>query len=301
MFAYKMTARDRGSGWIDQAAVEGLDGEHRVGGDRGSGEVRVVGQHLLGIRNGTLIARVREVGQEVVECRADRSDEVGPEPGSDCVRRRCGAADIIVEQHERDVVPVLGEPTAARRCQLGEEEPGKAADVHLDGEQVAADPGGQLRSEAARAARDRLASATFHDLPEMLCRLFAPDARDAEIGVHPRPRRDAQAQLGSAETAGDGRREWAQHNAAPVDRPQAGPLGERVEGRRGRSVDEDVEPGDLGEIRTEHRSGRGPVAAQATPSASHPLPRRASSSMRSRPAMPTRSDSAGVRVTAASA
>ncbi len=48
----------RASGRIEQAAVEGRDGEHRVGGHRGRVELWVVGQHLLGVGGGTLIARV---------------------------------------------------------------------------------------------------------------------------------------------------------------------------------------------------------------------------------------------------
>ncbi len=61
-----------------------------------------------------------------------------------CTGRRCGTAEIVVEQHEGDVIPVLREPMAARLCRLGEEKPSKTADIHLDGEQITADPRGQL-------------------------------------------------------------------------------------------------------------------------------------------------------------
>lgn len=89
-------------------------GEQRVGGDHGGVELGVVGEHLFGVGGGTLITWVG-------------------------VRGRCGAAEIVVEQHESDVVPVLRQATAASRCRLGEEEPGQTADVHIDGEQIAAD------------------------------------------------------------------------------------------------------------------------------------------------------------------
>ncbi len=105
-----MTARDRGSGRIEQAAVEGLGGEHRVGGDRGSVELRVVGEHLLGVGGGTLIARVGEVGQEVVECCSNRPYEPDGTSVKTVVKFEL-LADLDSEPNETtvrfDALPVL--------------------------------------------------------------------------------------------------------------------------------------------------------------------------------------------------
>ena len=67
----------RGSGRIEQAAVEGRDGEHRVGGHRGRVELGVVGQHDLDVDiGGAGMAPAASCSQQLGDEAAEH-DELG--------------------------------------------------------------------------------------------------------------------------------------------------------------------------------------------------------------------------------
>ena len=105
--------------------MESLNREHRVGKNCCLVEFRVVDQHLLAIGTRTLITGCCQVGQQVGERGANSSDEVGPESRSDGICRGYYATGIVVQEDERDVMPVLRKSAATRRGCFREEESGE--------------------------------------------------------------------------------------------------------------------------------------------------------------------------------
>ena len=100
--------------------------------------------HLLDVGLRPLVTRTREVRREVVESGHRRPDKLGGEGASHRVRGGLGPTSIVVEEHERDVVPVLRLPSrASGRC-LGEQIAGEPGDVDDSTLLDAADAGTQL-------------------------------------------------------------------------------------------------------------------------------------------------------------
>ena len=120
----------RSIGGKPHALAKLLDGDDSVGSHHFGIEVGMVNAHLGDVCLGSLGVRIPEVGLKVLEGgleRFDLSAEALPYRGS-CRPR---VASVIVQQHKRQVVPVLGLAARKRGCSLGKQETGKALDVHL--------------------------------------------------------------------------------------------------------------------------------------------------------------------------
>lgn len=77
--------------------------------------------------------------------------------------------------------------------------------------------------------RDRGASSSTHDLPQVLGRFFAADARCPRIGVDTWSRRDSEPLGHASETTGRRGGEGPHSETAPVNRAETEPPGRRFQ------------------------------------------------------------------------
>jgi hypothetical protein len=112
--------------------VERAHSYDRVGAQLCSVESRVVEGELRGVRRRALSVRYCEVGAKIIQGTPRARVHLVPEALANDSSGGFRPSGVVVEQHERDVVPVFLLAPAVGRGDLGEQEAGKPGDVHVD-------------------------------------------------------------------------------------------------------------------------------------------------------------------------
>lgn len=103
-----------------------------IGPKRRFVNVLVISRHLACVGVRALRVRQLEIREKIVQGGADRTSEL-PREELTCTARGCsGTAQVVMEEHEGDVVPVFRRASFAGRARLGKKKTGKFCDSQLD-------------------------------------------------------------------------------------------------------------------------------------------------------------------------